>query len=133
MLMAVFTAAAQESHKLSATATTNMDVYENYAVSNVTDGNLSSLFWGMTPEEGDYILLTLDAVYNIGEIKVYFGEKDRPETAKVQISSDNVQWTDISTINSYTIGDSGMDWMHLSDGDNREARYVRLLLSPSAA
>lgn len=133
MLMAVFTAAAQEPQKLPATATTSLDVYENYAVSNVTDGSLSSFFWGIAPAEGDYILLTLDAVYNIGEIKVYFREKDRPETAKVQISSDNVQWTDISTVNSYTIGDSDMDWMHLSDGDNREARYVRLLLSPSAA
>lgn len=135
MLTAIVMGSAQETTYLSAEATTNMSAYNDgnghtYPVTNVTDGNLSTIFWkGAAQKAGDYILLTLDNIYSLGEIRIYFCVNDKPGgTARVQISTDNQQWTDISTITHYNIGDENTNYLHLSDADSRQAKYVRLYL-----
>ena len=135
MLTAIVMVSAQETTYLSAEATTNMAAYDDgkgntYPVTNVTDGNLSTIFWkGAAQKAGDYILLTLDNIYSIGEVRLYFCANDQPGgAAKIQISTDNQQWTDISTINQYNIGDKNTNYLHLSDADSQQAKYVRLYL-----
>ena len=98
MLTAIVMVSAQETTYLSAEATTNMAAYNEgkeptYPVTNVTDGNLSTIFWkGAAQKAGDYILLTLDNIYSIGEVRLYFCANDQPGgAAKIQISTDNQQ------------------------------------------
>lgn len=128
LVMAALTVSA--ANKLTGTASTNMTQYKNNPITNVTDGNTSTVFWkGSAQAADDYILMTFDQSYNIGVITIVFSEdgNDKPVNAKIQYSSDNSEWTDVP---SGTVSSDGSSFS--CDAGGATAQYVRLYITASA-
>ncbi len=129
LVMAVLTVSA--ANKLTGTASTNMTQYENNPITNVTDGNTSTVFWkGSAQAADDYILMTFAQPYDIGVITIVFSEdgNDKPVNAKIQYSSDNSEWTDVP---SGTVSTEGSSFS--CDAGGATAQYVRLYITASAS
>lgn len=127
LVMAVLTVSA-EATKLTATASTNMSTYGSNYIQNVTDGNSSTVFYSNGNQEaGQYILLTLDNTYQIGTITVVFSTGDKPFASKIQYSTDNNTWNDVT---DGTVDASGSSFS--CDARGVDARYVRLYLTEGA-
>lgn len=127
LVMAVLTVSA-EATKLTATASTNMSTYGSNYIQNVTDGNSSTVFYSNGNQEaGQYILLTLDNTYQIGTITVVFSTGDKPFASKIQYSTDNSTWNDVT---DGTVDASGSSFS--CDARGVDARYVRLYLTEGA-
>lgn len=127
LVMAVLTVSA-EATKLTATASTNMSTYGSNYIQNVTDGNSSTVFYSNGNQEaGQYILLTLNNTYQIGTITVVFSTGDKPFASKIQYSTDNNTWNDVT---DGTVDASGSSFS--CDARGVDARYVRLYLTEGA-
>lgn len=129
LVMAALTVSA--ANKLTATASTNMKQYESNPITNVTDGNNSTIFWKNGAQaQGDYILLTLDASYQIGNINLVFSAdgNDKPVNAKIQYSSDNSDWMDVP---GGTVSTEGSSFS--CDAGGATAQYVRLYITAPAS
>lgn len=127
LVMAVLTVSA-EATKLTATASTNMSTYRSNYIQNVTDGNSSTVFYSNGNQEaGQYILLTLNNTYQIGTITVVFSTGDKPFASKIQYSTDNNTWNDVT---DGTVDASGSSFS--CDARGVDARYVRLYLTEGA-
>lgn len=129
LVMAVLTVSA--ANKLAGTASTNMTQYQNNPITNVTDGNTSTVFWkGSAQAADDYILMTFARPYDIGVITIVFSEdgNDKPVNAKIQYSSDNSDWTDVP---SGTVSTEGSSFS--CDAGGATAQYVRLYITASAS
>ena len=129
LVMAALTVSA--ANKLTATASTNMKQYESNPITNVTDGNNSTIFWKNGAQaQGDYILLTLGASYQIGNINLVFSAdgNDKPVNAKIQYSSDNSDWMDVP---GGTVSTEGSSFS--CDAGGATAQYVRLYITASVS
>lgn len=127
LVMAVLTVSA-EATKLTATASTNMSTYGSNYIQNVTDGNSSTVFYSNGNQEaGQYILLTLDNTYQIGTITVVFSTGDKPFASKIQYSTNNNTWNDVT---DGTVDASGSSFS--CDARGVDAQYVRLYLTEGA-
>lgn len=129
LVMAALTVSA--ANKLTATASTNMKQYESNPITNVTDGNNSTIFWKNGAQaQGDYILLTLGASYQIGNINLVFSAdgNDKPVNAKIQYSSDNSDWMDVP---GGTVSTEGSSFS--CDAGGATAQYVRLYITAPAS
>ena len=129
LVMAALTVSA--ANKLTATASTNMEQYESNPITNVTDGNNSTIFWKNGAQaQGDYILLTLGASYQIGNINLVFSAdgNDKPVNAKIQYSSDNSDWMDVP---GGTVSTEGSSFS--CDAGGATAQYVRLYITALAS
>lgn len=129
LVMAALTVSA--ANKLTATASTNMEQYESNPITNVTDGNNSTIFWKNGAQaQGDYILLTLGASYQIGNINLVFSAdgNDKPVNAKIQYSSDNSDWMDVPG-GTVSTEDSSFS----CDAGGATAQYVRLYITAPAS
>lgn len=128
LVMAVLTVSA-EAIKLTATASTNMPTYGSNYIQNVTDGYSSTVFYSNGNQEaGQYILLTLDDTYQIGTITVVFSTGDKPFASKIQYSTDNNTWNDVT---GGTVDASGSSFS--CDARGVDAQYVRLYLTENAS
>lgn len=127
LVMAALTVSA--ANKLTGTASTNMTQYQSNPITNVTDGNISTVFWkGDKQAVGDYILMTFDQSYNIGVITIVFSQdgNDKPVNAKIQYSSDNSDWVDVP---GGTVVSEGSSFS--CDAGGATAQYVRLYITAS--
>ena len=71
-----------------------------------------------TPRSG-YVIVALDQVRPIGEIRWLFGKSGRADQIRIAVSTDRASWTEIGRARNATVG----DWQSLSV--SVKARYVR--------
>ena len=125
------------------TVTSSMSAYQfdkpsdgNWELSNIIDGNYSTLFWSNAAQKtGDYILLDYGSESPVCSIKLYFSRNasgnlwDAPTgNVKVQTSVDASVWDDIATFSSADIGSAATNNVYICDAGGTVARYVRLYL-----
>lgn len=107
------------------TASTNMNTYESYVISNITDGDLESYYWSDgAPTAGEsYISIDLGLECFVNGVTLRFRQNDRPSgTVAIQYSTDGEEWTEASQFTSADIVDGAYT---LSLGGVK-ARYVRM-------
>ncbi|GAB3808759.1 hypothetical protein GCM10028798_35310 [Humibacter antri] len=109
-----------------ASASANLGQYQNYAPSNMTDGNLSTFYWSnQTPAVGDFVQADLGAVKSVGSVAVH--QSDSDSTAGDMLYHVDLQYST-----------NGTDWTTAAHFDNAplvtysfpspvQARYVRLV------
>ena len=71
-----------------------------------------------TPRSG-YVIVALDQVRPIGEIRWLFGKPGRADQIRIAVSTDRASWTEVGRARNATVG----DWQSL--GISVKARYVR--------
>ncbi|MBQ3554925.1 MAG: discoidin domain-containing protein [Bacteroidales bacterium] len=121
--------------KLSGTLTSSLGAYgtttESYPLTNANDGDLTSYFWSnATPVANDYLLFTLNATAQIGDIKFVFANNDQPNGVVVEVSEDNSVWEEVATFGNSDI--SASPYTYVCNAEAKVAKYVRLRFSESA-
>ncbi|MBR2476135.1 MAG: discoidin domain-containing protein, partial [Bacteroidaceae bacterium] len=126
--IANFEAMPTEAEKISIVdASTNFATYQSNVISNIKDGNYSTLFWSEGAQEiGKYVMVDLGALYNVEDIKFYFDSGDKPYGAVVEISTDNSTWTEVST---FVTTDLGADNTYVCDAEKKTAQYIRMRIN----
>ena len=109
------------------TVSTNMPQYDVYSITNVCDGNNSTIFWKAGVQAvGDYILFTYQDVISVNSVRLISSpNSDMLEGADVQVSTDGVNWT---TVGSFTRQDD-----QTAEFDAVNAKYVRIYLTQGTA
>ncbi|WP_113718291.1 beta-N-acetylglucosaminidase domain-containing protein [Arthrobacter dokdonensis] len=113
------------SYGVTATASTNLGQYQNYAPSNMADGNLSTFYWSnRTPAVGDSVQSDLGAVKGVGSVAVHQGDADTTAGdmlyhADLQYSTNGTDWTTAAHFDN-------MPLVSYSFPSPVQARYVRL-------
>lgn len=108
-----------------ANASTSMGTYSDYGIENITDGDLSSLFWSnQAGSTGDWVQVDLGEAQPVGHIEVHQSDSDDVTgdmfyDAALQYSLDGSTWHDIG---SYQ--DSPLVMADLAEPV--QARYIRL-------
>ena len=107
--------------------TTNIsEQYEKNNVSNIVDGNTTSLWWTARNQQvDDYVTIEFEKSSKISKICLYFDSADRPAGAKLQYSTDNSAWNDIKSFTATDIADDNTLTCEVSV----DAKYVRLLFT----
>ena len=121
--------------KLSGTLTSSLGAYgtttESYPLTNANDGDLTSYFWSnATPVANDYLLFTLNATAQIGDIKFVFANNDQPNGVVVEVSEDNSVWEEVATFGNSDI--SASPYTYVCNAEAKVAKYVRLRFTESA-
>jgi len=121
--------------KLSGTLTSSLGAYgtttESYPLTNANDGDLTSYFWSnATPVANDYLLFTLNASAQIGDIKFVFANNDQPNGVVVEVSEDNSVWEEVATFGNSDI--SASPYTYVCNAEAKVAKYVRLRFTESA-
>mgnify|MGYP001775277069 CR=1 FL=1 len=123
----------EEAHgTAAATASTNMEAYEDYTVDNVTDGDTGTFFWSdRKQQEGDCITLDLGTTATCHEITVKFNDGDKPSgIASIETSTDSLSWDEVA---AFTRGELDDDNRYTCDAGGRQARYIRLIIRTSGS
>ena len=121
--------------KLSGTLSSSLNAYgtttESYPLTNANDGDLTSYFWSnATPVANDYLLFTLNATAQIGDIKFVFANNDQPNGVVVEVSEDNSVWESVATFGNSDI--SASPYTYVCNAEAKVAKYVRLRFTESA-
>lgn len=120
--------ASAEPGEFDITASTNMNTYSTYVISNILDGNSSTFFWsdGVPSAGVSYISIDLGTVGVVSGVSLLFNSSDQPSgTVIIQTSTDGSIWNDMTSFtkndivnNRYSAAFRAVD-----------ARYVRMLIS----
>ncbi|MEG1998895.1 MAG: discoidin domain-containing protein, partial [Bacteroidales bacterium] len=145
LLFLLVTVASFSWHSANAvpTITSNLSAYQfdtpeggSWNLSNITDGNYSTLFWSNTEQAtGDYIQLDYGEASPVCSIKFYFTRNsggslwDAPNgTVKIQRSNDASEWSDVATFTAAEIGGAETNNVYICDAGGELVRYIRLLV-----
>ena len=126
-------------------ATTTATMYENNltktalrdgAWSNVFDGKLDTYVWTSEGQvTGQFITFDLGQEGPIYDVSMYFSDsviKPRLYYAKIQLSADNANWTDVYTFNNDLVNDyimSGEYRVAKFNANGLNARYLRIYIT----
>lgn len=114
---------------------TNMKVYQNNAITNAIDGDMSSKFYSSAATSaGDYVQVDFGSAISLYDAAIYFGGSPNDDataidgfgSTKLQISNDNKTWTDIGDVMANTDYEIvGGRFLASFDAAGVSARYVR--------
>ena len=111
-----------EAYNVSSNITNN---YEG-TVSNVVDGNKTSIWWtGTSQKNGDQITIEFQNPAKLGEIRVLYSGNDFPDAAAVEVSSDNISWNIVGEF----AGTELVNKEFICDANGQEAKYVRMRIT----
>lgn len=97
--------------------TTSSSVYSSaYLASFATDGN-STTRWSSACSDNQWLCVDLGAVFNISRVKMVF-DPAYAKSYKLQVSNDNINWTDIYSTTAGTI-------LEDKTGLSGSGRYIR--------
>lgn len=114
--------------------TTNTALYEsyNYPLSHLTDGNYDTKVWTNGAQNaGQTFTMAYTDLINVNEVKLVFGNNaDRAKGAVVEISADNINWTEIGSFTEDDLIANGN--AYTCNGNGQAAKYVRMRLTASS-
>ncbi|MDD6498789.1 MAG: discoidin domain-containing protein [Bacteroidales bacterium] len=127
-LLSVQTAQAADKLTISS-ASASIAPYSTNYVTNVYDGNTSTIYWSNGPQTSStYVQVVLQEESNIGSVKLYFVKDDQPDGGTISYSTDGSNWTVAKTFENSEISSS--DYLYSCDIDGAPlAKYVRLTLT----
>lgn len=114
-------------------ASCSVELYQpaNYPLSNLTDGDYSTKIWtNGAQNEGQTVTLEYTDLINVNAVKLVFGDGDRAKGAVVEISADNLNWTEIGSFTETDLTANGNAYS--CNGNGQPAKYVRMRLTESS-
>ncbi|MBO5135571.1 MAG: beta-N-acetylglucosaminidase domain-containing protein [Bacteroidaceae bacterium] len=127
--------------EISKTTGPSGNVYDNNTISNMVDGDYNTFYiLNRNQQHGDAYMLTLRTATQITDVRICLGttNDDYMQKGRAQISTDGKTWTNLrvkgttrtdfnmsmSQVVKYSDNMSYLDF----EGDNKDAKYVRLLV-----
>lgn len=109
-------------------------IYQSYGTQNLTDGNYSTKLWTANAQQaGQAVTMEYSDLININKVKLVFekGNADSAKAAVVEISADNLNWTEIGSFTEQDLNNN--EGVYETNGNGQPAKYVRMRLTASAS
>lgn len=117
-------------------ASCSVELYQpaNYPLSNLTDGNYDTKMWTNGAQGvGQTVTMEYTDIINTNEVKLVFGSGDRAAGAVVEISADNLEWTEIGSFTAADLVAEGSSYTYTCNGNGQPAKYVRMRLTQDSS
>ena len=124
-------------------AEVSMDHYSSYVAGNIIDGKYNTMYDSARKQDYDnndaYATVTLEEESLIGDVKIYFSGNYRPSKAKIQVSTDGIEWIDVE--GGEFAGSDAIDASAVQSGaklitvncNGVSAKYVRMFITEKAS
>lgn len=109
-------------------------IYQNFGTQNLTDGNYNTKLWTGAPQQaGQTVTMEYSDLINVNKVKLVFekGNADSAKAAVVEISADNLNWTELGSFTEQDLNNNG--GIYETTGNGQPAKYVRMRLTQSAS